>query len=84
MERAACDIVGTSLLQSNEVTHHINNLSRVENPVYGILRYHILLFVNFFVVNILDLDRGIIYLCFSLFLRHTADFIFFYRLLHLP
>ena len=55
MEGAARSVVGTSFLQSNEVAHHIDDLSRIENPVDGILRYHILLLVNLFVFNILDL-----------------------------
>ena len=54
MERTTCDIVGTSLLQRNEVPHNIDNLRRVQNPIYGILWYHLLLFVNLFVVNILN------------------------------
>ena len=43
MERAARNMVGTSLLQCHEVTHHIHDLRRIENSVYRFLRYHLLL-----------------------------------------
>ena len=68
MERTARSIVGTSSLQSNEVPYYIDNLSRIYNPVYGILRYHLLLLVNLLVFDIL----------------HMSDFILVYSLSHLP
>ena len=49
MKRAACEIVGSALLKSHEVTYHIDDLRRVENPVYSVLRYHPLLFVYRFI-----------------------------------
>ena len=84
MERTARDIVGASFLQSNEVTYHIHDLSRVENPVYGILRYHILLLVNLFVLDVLHILERILLLC-RLFLRRSlVDLILIDGLLHLP
>lgn len=35
MERAQSQIVNTSLLKLNELPHHINYLSGIENTVYG-------------------------------------------------
>ena len=83
MERTARDMIGTPLLQSHEVAHHINDLSRVENPVYRFLRYHLLLFVHLFVIHVLHLDHRIL-LNRSLLLRGLAYLIFVNGLLHPP
>ena len=71
MERTACNIVGTPLPQSDEVPYHIDYLSRIENPVDGVLWYHLLLLVHLFVFDIL---RSF----------HIHDLILIDRLLHLP
>ena len=51
MERTACLIDRARSLESHEVADHIFDLSKVENSVYRLLRYHLL--VYFFVINIL-------------------------------
>jgi len=83
MERAARDMVGSALLESHEVTHYIHDLSRVENPVYRLLRNHFLLLVNLFVFHILCCRLFRILCCSWLFTRELY-FIFVNRLLHLP
>ena len=84
MERTARDMIGTSFLQSNEVTYHIHDLRRIEDPVYRFLRDHMLLLVYFLVLDILDLRERII-LRLSLFpYRSLMNFILIDGLLHLP
>ena len=60
MERTARDMVGTSLLQCHEVPNHIHDLSRIEDLVYRLLRYHNLLFINLFIFNILHIGKRIL------------------------
>lgn len=60
MERTARDMVGTSLLQCHEVPYHIHDLSRIEDLVYRLLRYHNLLFINLFIFNILHIGKRIL------------------------
>ena len=56
MEGAACNMVGSALLQCHEVTHHIHNLCGVQNSIYCLLRNHLLL-VNVVIICILrELD----------------------------
>ena len=84
MERTARDMIGTSFLQSNEVTYHIHDLSRIEDPVYRFLRDHMLLSVYLFVLDILYLRERIL-LRLRLFpYRSLMNFIFIDGLLHLP
>ena len=84
MERTARDMIGTSFLQSHEVPYHIHDLGRIENPVYRLLRYHILLLVNLFVLDVLHILERILLLC-RLFLRRSlVDLILIDGLLHLP
>ena len=84
MERTARDMIGTSFLQSHEVSYHIHDLGRIENPVYRLLRYHILLLVNLFVLDVLHILERILLLC-RLFLRRSlVDLILIDGLLHLP
>ena len=75
MERAASLKVGAALLQRNEIPHHIHYLGGVKNPVYNILRYHLLL-VHLFKINVFRL--GDIFLSRSLRI-HLVD-----CLAHLP
>ena len=79
MERAAGLVIGPALLQSNEITHHVNNLRGVKYLVYSILRYHLLL-VNLFVINLFSI---ILHFWLSS-LRRLLDLIFINRLAHLP
>ena len=60
MERAARSVIGTPFLQSNEVPNHICNLHRIENPVDGILRYHLLLLIHLFIFHIPDIHHLIL------------------------
>ena len=54
MERTAGYEVGTPPLQGDEVTDYFNNLSRIQNLIYGILWNHpILLFVHLMIFSIL-------------------------------
>ena len=82
MERAARDMVGSALLQSHEVPHDIHDLGRVQYPVYRLLRNHILLLVNLFVLYILHL-RAFLGLLRWLLAREL-DLILVNGLLHLP
>ena len=43
MKRTAGRIIGATLLQGNKVPHHINYLRGVQDLMYNILRYHLLL-----------------------------------------
>ena len=79
MERTAGLIIGPALLQSNEITHHVNNLRSVKYLVYCILRYH-LLFVNLFVINLFSINLHFWLSCF----RCMLDLIFINHLAHLP
>ena len=84
MERTARDMVGTSLLQCHEVPNHIHDLSRIEDLVYRLLRYHKLLFINLFVFYILYTRKRAFPLGRLLLNRPLMDFIFINGLLHLP
>ena len=45
-------MVGSALLQSHEVTHHIHDLGGIQYPVYCLLRNH-LLFIYVVIVRTL-------------------------------
>ena len=80
MERTACNVIGTPLLQCHEVPYHIHDLSRIEDPVYRLLWYHLLL-VNLFVFHILHFRESFGWFFLN---RRLMDLILVYRLLHIP
>ena len=85
MKRAAGQIIRATLLQRNEITHHINNLRGVKYLVYNILRNH-LLFVHFLEFDVPHLCRHGLFLFCRLLVKllRLTELIFLHHLIHLP
>ena len=85
MERTACGKIRTPPLEGHEITYDIGNLGRIENPVNCLVRNHLLLLVNLFVIDVFHITHkiipgiitGVIGTC-------LMDFILVNGLFHLP